>query len=246
MYSLKRITKRIKNNIIKRKNKIFKISKRIKRIKKPITKKGGGIFNSVGSFIFNPDAGKNYSTKSSLLQTITKLDPNRISQQSGKMKPTSFQIYYNYNSPKPLNINLNLAKPILSSLVEMEPHIIIGNMNRYLVVLVDVAPFNKLLWASEFINNSKGRTILSYQSPIPIGREQHNYIIRIYSYPKELPPFTVVDMNTKKRKTEYGNFTTYINNPQYKSKINLVKEFKLNITKDFNVGINLFNQLKIK
>jgi hypothetical protein len=126
----------------------------------------------------------------------------------------------------------------------MEPHIIIGNMNRYLIVLVDVAPFNKLLWASEFINNSKGKTILSYQSPIPIGKEQHNYIIRIYSYPKELPPFTVVDMNTEKRNTEYGNFTTYINNPQYKGKINLVKEFKLNITKDFNVGINLFNQLK--
>lgn len=223
----KRSTKRSTKIIIKRKN------------------RGGGILNSVGSFVFNPDAGKSYSTQSSFLSTIGKLDPNSIQKQFSQLQPVPFQIYYNYRTPKLLNINLNQAKPILSSLVEMEPHIIIGNMNRYLVVFVDADPFNKLLWVSEFVNNSKGRTILTYKSPIPIGRELHNYFIRIYSYPKELPPFTVLDMNTEKRKAEYANLTTYVNNPQYKGKINLVKEFRLNIVKDFTAGISLFNQLKI-
>ena len=239
MVNKKYSRKKYKKGITKRSN---------KRSNKLITKRkysgGSSIFNSVGSFVFNPNAGKSYSTQSSVLSTIGKLDPNSIQKQFSQLQPVPFQIYYNYRSPKPLNINLNQAKPILSSLVEMEPHIIIGNMNRYLVVLVDADPFNILLWVAEFVNNSKGRTILTYKSPIPIGRELHNYFIRIYSYPKELPLFAVLDMNTEKRKAEYANLTTYVNNPQYKGKINLVKEFRLNIVKDFNAGINLFNQLK--
>jgi hypothetical protein len=208
-----------------------------------ITKKqsGSGILNSIGKFIVNTNPPKNTRYKSSLTSKINLFDLNRYSQNSSKQQNINFQIYYNYNSPKPFHLNFNGNKPLSSSVVELEPHIIIGNMNRYLVVLVDDEPFNRLLWVAEFSNNSKKKTILSYLSPIPKSKKQHNYFIKFYTYPEEIPPFTVMDISGQQRKAEYTNFITYINNPQYKDKIKLVIQFPLNIYKDNNIAISLFN-----
>jgi hypothetical protein len=50
-----------------------------------------------------------------------------------------------------------------------------------------------------------------------------------------------MDISGQQRKAEYTNFITYINNPQYKDKIKLVIQFPLNIYKDNNIAISLFN-----
>ena len=203
---------------------------------------GGGILDTIGNLVVTVPPPSKSSSK---MLPFSFLDPEQIKQQFSSTQQNSFfQIYYNYNTPKPFSVNANGTNPIASSIVDLEPHIIIGNMNRYLVVLVDEQPYNKLLWVAEFANNSKKKTILSYRSPTPISKEQHNYFIKFYTYPQDIPPFTVMDISGQKRKTEYTNFIAYINNPQYKDKIKLVIQFPLNIYKDTSMGIGLFNAVK--
>jgi len=170
------------------------------------------------------------------------LNPASIGKRFTQSSTNQFQIIYNYNTPNPLNININQTKPIPSSLVEFEPHIIIGNMNRYLIVLVDGAPYTRLLWAVEFAFNTKRKTILSYESPTASLNitGKHNFSIKIYSYPNEVQPFTVMDIAGRKRKEEYTNLITYLTNPQNKNKITLVRNYPLNIYKDTSSGVSLF------
>jgi len=225
----KRLSKRLSRSVYAKNQNIAK-----RKIKLLV---GGNILNSIGSVV---STKKNYTTPFSQISKV--LNPASLEQRFTQ-HTNFFQITYNYNTPKPLNININQTKPIPSSLVEFEPHIIIGNMNRYLIVLIDDAPFNRLLWAVEFANNSKRKTILSYQSPNAslniIGK--HNYSIKIYSYPNEVQPFTVMDISGRKRKEEYTNLMTYLTNPQNKDKLVLVRNFPLNIYKDKSSGVSLFN-----
>lgn len=223
----------MKNNIMKK-----NITKRSKIHSKRKSLSGGNFLNSIGSVV---STKKNYTTPFSSISKV--LNPASIEKRFTQSSTQQFQIIYNYNTPKPLNININQNKPIPSSLVEFEPHIIIGNMNRYLIVLVDAEPYNRLLWAVEFAFNSKRKTILSYQSPIPSLNitGKHNYSIKIYSYPNDVQPFTVMDIAGRKRKEEYTNLMTYLTNPQTKDKITLIRNYPLNIYKDTSSGFSLFN-----
>ena len=226
-----------------KKNRSNRFRNKSNRTKKQ-KQRGSGMFKSIGNFIVNVNPPRNTSYRSPLTSTLNLFDFDQYSQNSNQQQNIYFQIYYNYNSPKPFHLNTNINRAIPSSIVEMEPRIVIGNMNRYLVVFVDDQPFNRLLWAAEFSNNSRKKNILSYLSPIPKGEKKHNYFIKFYTYPAGLPPFTVMDISGQKRKEEYTNFITYINNPQYKDKIRLVKQFPLNIYKDKDSGLTLFNVFK--
>lgn len=241
--SVKHITKKYAHSrILKHKQ----IDKQInKQINKQIDKQtGNGIFNSVGKFVFNPDAGKKYTTPLTSVSSI--LNPSKLEKRFSRHNNQLFQITYNYNTPNPLNIYVNKQKPIPSTLVENEPHIIINNMQRFLITLVDDTPYNKLLWVAEFANNSKKKTILTYKSPTPIGLEKHKYAIKIYTYPNNAIPFTPIDFASIKRTPEYKNFITYLNNPQNKDKIKLIRVYPLNIYKDTSSGVSIFNVLSKK
>jgi hypothetical protein len=227
----------IQQNIIQQNIKKCSKKKCSKKKSKRKSLSGGNILDSIGSIV---STKKNYTTPlSSISKVLNPASIERFTQSSSQQ----FQIIYNYNTPKPLNININQNKPIPNSLVEFEPHIIIGNMNRYLIVLVDAEPYNRLLWAVEFAFNSKRKTILSYQSPTASLNitGKHNYSINIYSYPNEIQPFSVMDISGRKRKEEYTNLMTYLTNPQTKDKITLIRNFPLNIYKDTSSGVSLFN-----
>jgi len=183
---------------------------------------GGGILSSVGNFIYTPDAGKNYTDHSILSTMSSKFKNLNI---SSKLKNginyntnSSIQIYYNYNThnknAKTILVNVH-NKPIGSSLVQQEPHIKINNINRYLIVLIDINKVNKLkkiLWCAVFAFSTKQKTILSYQAPSPSNNEkQHKYIIKAYTYPDNIPQYTVIYMGMPDRMSEYNNFIKYIN-----------------------------------
>lgn len=189
------------------------------------------------SKILKGGGNSKYKSSNSILSI---LNPDKWRRTLKHMSsPQYFQITYNYNTPNIIHINNHKNKPIPSSAVEMEPHIVIGNMNRYLIVLVDEAPYNKIYWIAEFANNTKQKNILAYTAPKPNKNEKHNYVIKIYLYPKETTqPYklSVITDIKKQRTLEYINFIKYIT----LTKLKLTATFKLNIFKDSN-KFTLFN-----
>ncbi len=179
---------------------------------------GGGILSSVGSFIYTPDAGKNYKTDVSTFMPSIFKDLNissKLNYGINYNKNNIIQIYYNYNTnnknAKTILLNVH-NKPIPSSLVQLEPHIKLKDINRYLIVLIDIGKPNKILWCAVFAYNTKQKTILSYDAPSPsYDEKQHKYIIKVYTYPDNIPQYTVIYMGMPDRMTEYNNFIKYIN-----------------------------------
>ena len=76
------------------------------------------------------------------------------------------------------------------------PHIKLNNTNRYLIVLIDISKPKKILWCAVFAYNTKQKTILSYIAPFPsYDEKQHKYIIKVYTYPDNIPQYTVIYMS---------------------------------------------------
>ena len=242
-------------------------------------KKGGSFLDAIGSVVQTrtniPRQSSSTSASPStspLPSFISLLNPDSIEKRLSQRPNQFFQITYNYNSPNAINININGNKPIPSSAVGMEPHIIIGDINRYLIVLVDDAPNNELLWIAEFANNTKQKTILSYHPPLQspmqsslqslpsITMKKHAFAIKIYSYPTTVQPFilnisnsnknsdtnTNSNTNSNTKKQAYRKFLAYLTNPQNANQIKLIKTFPLNIYNDNPVGVNVFSLLSQK
>ena len=193
---------------------------------------GGGALSSLGNFIYTADAGKNYTSNFSTLVPSRFKGLTTLSNGINYTNNDNIQIYYNYNThnvnEKTILVNV-YNKPIGSSLVQLEPHIKFKDVNRYLIVLIDIGKSNKILWCAVFAYNSKQKTILTYIAPYPSYNEKkHEYIIKAYTYPDNIPQYTVIYMGMPDRMSEYNNFIKYINTntSQNTSQINIKEKIR--------------------
>lgn len=170
---------------------------------------GGGITNSLANFAFheardlqtplstNP-IGKFFSTKSSLV---------------AKTNPNIFRAYFNYGAPNEIQLLPKMLAAIPNSKVQMEPHLFIPDINRYIFSLTELAPFSRLIWLVVFNARSKEHTFLSYLPPlITTPNGVHNYILQAYKYPKSdlIPEYSTVDTPLSGRQEELQKFKTYL------------------------------------
>jgi hypothetical protein len=130
----------------------------------------------------------------------------------------------------------NLTYP--ETLIEDEPHIIIGNPDKYLVIIYNINK-KQAMWIAEFEQHTKTRTILYYMAP-NLAPSQENLIkIAFIKYPNNMPPFKLIDMSTFKRKKVLFDFMNYI--AKYGINSRAVPSAVFKIKYDPNKTMNLVN-----
>jgi hypothetical protein len=242
----------------------FKTKVRTNKRTKVRTKYGGGIFDmvvsSIGKSIYSDETETKKETNENPIGSnlLNMINPDKIEKKvetklgmgsgstpsilSPTPPPTTFNVIFNYRKPDQLDINtLPKRTTIKSSKVEYEPQIMLGMMDRFIIVLFEIQPIKRMLWISIFQNYSKYHTILSYIPPKPDDKNVHNYVFQMFKFPKEVPQFEVTEMTTEKRKEIFVNFFKYIND----NKLSPAIDSKLiSVIKDESQGMDLFNLLQ--
>ena len=146
-------------------------------------------------------------------------------------------ITYNYRTPKQFIVDKeSINKVFESSMVETTPHIQITHNNYYILVMILPGIKPKLLWAIEFKNGTKLKTILNYlliKQPI---NQMYKLLFKIYKYPNNIKnTFILKNSMMIKRHKAYNRLQKYLKLHNMENSIMLQKQ--INIRQDKGSGI---------
>ena len=146
-------------------------------------------------------------------------------------KPKAFlQVIFNYGSQN--EIYIDNTNKIISHDLYAEPRVLIDNIGRYLIAIIEKQPFSQLLWLAIYNARSKEKTLLTYQAPNPPAGQTRAYSILLFSITEKTPIYQPIDYTTNKRKDELLRFMIYI-----KQNLNNIKQLPQH-TKLFSVKGN--------
>lgn len=172
------------------------------------TRGGASIMNSLEHFAFHEE--KSMATPfSKVTAPMNTLFSNK--SLFNKTNPNIFRAHFNYGTPYQVELLAKMQVPIPNSKVQNEPHLFIPNMYRYLFLIIELAPFSRLLWLASFNNRSKEHSYQSYLPPmISTPGGVRNYRLQAYKFPKETPPYVTLDSPLSGRADELKKFFAYI------------------------------------
>jgi hypothetical protein len=150
--------------------------------------------------------------KSTLPFGLSRYDPSLLFKQTGT-NPNKFRIIYNRGSPYEIDLTARQNQELPSSQAISKPHIVLPDMNHYLVALVESPAMQqpRLRWLSSYKIRNWEKDIISYSMPVLKPRKKRAYELRIYKYPMDMTEmYKPVESTTTLLKDEYRNFQIYL------------------------------------
>lgn len=166
---------------------------------------GGNVFERLSKIAIKQSKNLRPTTGISSINKLMNLEKtfNTLS------KPKSFlQVIFNPGSPN--EIHIDNSNKIIPPDLYVEPRVIIDNIGRYLIAIIEKNPFSQLLWLAVYKARSKEKTLLSYQAPNPPAGQTRRYSIVIFSITENTPLYQPIEYTTTKRKDELLRFMIYI------------------------------------
>lgn len=208
----------------------------------------GSIEKSVGNYMFHVEDKKDYSLDTGIdsidKYTKTARGLSTMFNSKKRINPGLLNIIYNPNY-SPINLDiLNQSKgSIKSSLIDREPYVKLGKLDRFLLLLSDndKSLIKRVLWLAEFNNGGKSNSLIPYVAPIPLGTNNQSYIFRLYNYPKTMEKYIPYDSTGQNRTAEFTKFMDFLNKNNNNQPISIKL---LNVVKDSSSGTDLFTMVK--
>ena len=207
--------------------------------------KGGNFLNNIGSSVFQNTKKKNYTVR------LPGSDLFKSSKTSQSYQP-KLSIIFNYHVPNEEQYDITTISPhnpISSKYTSREPHIIITDNSKYLIVLYREIknkknPTPKLLlhFLIGFINNVHTK-LFSYIEPIiKIGKKQ-KFVVKMYKYPITDTSKDFIKIHNINKKKAFEELSSYLIN----NRLQLVNTFVYVVKGEPNQGgLNLFSLIKHK
>lgn len=202
-----------KKKTSKQSHKIKTSNKLTQSITQNRTQYGSGVFNTMAGLVYTNTKKTDYSVSlpgSQLLSTSKQQLKNIMTKKNTSI--SFFKIIYNYRTPKEHTIEKNTITPLYqSSAVFTVPHIHINHIKHFLIVMILPGVKPSLLWAIDFKNGSKSKTIIDYTLPKFAIDYKFKLVFNIYKYPNNtINSFSLKNSMIMKRKKAYRKFKKYL------------------------------------
>jgi hypothetical protein len=213
------------------------------------TQYGSGVFNTMSGLVFTNTKKTDYSVSlpgSQLLSTSKQQLKNIMTKKNTSI--SFFKIIYNYRTPKEHTIEKNTITPLYqSSAVFTVPHIHINHIKHFLIVMILPGVKPSLLWAIDFKNGSKLKTIIDYSLPKFAIDYKFKLVFNIYKYPDNtINSFRLKNSMIMKRKKAYRKFKKYLIKKNMEKSLIGTKTIEVIQDKGFDINNILKKVVKYK